>query len=82
MISLFLHAIDVIVHKRNLENKQKWSSAHILLTARGFKKIAGKRGGIEYLIINLDLPRGCVKSNVQSIRDIIIPSHNKVVEGI
>ena len=30
-----------------------------------------KRGGVEYLILNFYLPRGHVKSNIQSIGDII-----------
>ena len=45
------------------------STVHILSTARGFKKIAGKGGGAEYLILNLYLPRGYVKSNIQSDRE-------------
>ena len=39
--------------------------------AGGFKKIAGKWGGAEYLILNFYLPMGHVKLNVQSIGDII-----------
>ena len=42
---------------------------HILSTAGGFKKIAG--GWVEYLIQKFYLSRGHVKSNVQSICDII-----------
>ena len=44
---------------------------HILSTAEGFKKIAGKYGRVEYLILNFHLPREHVKSNVQSIGDTI-----------
>ena len=43
----------------------------ILSTARGFQKIAGKVGGVEYLILNFYTPRGHVQWNVQSIGDII-----------
>ena len=46
-------------------------SYHILSTAGGLKKIAGKGGGVEYFIHNFYWPMGHVKSNVQSIRDII-----------
>ena len=45
--------------------------SYILSTAGGFKKIAGKGAGVEYLILNFYLPRELVKSNVQSIVDII-----------
>ena len=45
--------------------------SYIFSTARGFKKIAGKGDGVEYLILNFYLPRGHVKSNVQMIGDII-----------
>ena len=37
---------------------------HILSTAGGFMKIAGKGGGVEYLILNFYLSSGYVKSNV------------------
>ena len=43
----------------------------ILSTARGFQKIAGKVGGVEYLILNFYTPKGHVQWNVQSIGDII-----------
>ena len=43
----------------------------ILSTAGGFKKIAGKGGGVEYLILYFYLPRGHVKLNVQTTGDII-----------
>ena len=44
----------------------------VILSAAGvFKKITGKGGGVEYLILNFYLPKGHVKSNVQSIGDII-----------
>ena len=43
----------------------------MLSTAGGFEKIAGKRGGVEYLILNVYSPRGPVHWNVQSIGDII-----------
>ena len=43
----------------------------ILSTARRFQKIAGKGGGVEYLILNFYSPWGYVEWNVQSIRDII-----------
>ena len=44
---------------------------HILSTARRFEKIAGKGGGVEYLILNLYTPRGHVQWNVQSMGYII-----------
>ena len=44
---------------------------HILWNIRGFEKIAGKGGGVEYLILNFYSPRGYVQWNVQSIGDII-----------
>ena len=44
---------------------------YIVVTAGGFKKIAGKGGGVEYLILHFYFPRGHVKWNVQSIGDII-----------
>ena len=43
----------------------------ILSTARRFEKIAGKGGGVEYLVLNFYSPRGHVQWNVQSIWDII-----------
>ena len=43
----------------------------IVSTAGGFKNISGKGGGVEYFILNFYLPRGQVKSNVQSIGNII-----------
>ena len=46
-------------------------NTHILSTARRFEKIAGKWGGVEYLILNIYSPRGHVQWNVQSIGDII-----------
>ena len=39
--------------------------------AGGFKEIAGKGGGVVYVILNFYLPRRHVKSNVQLIGDII-----------
>ena len=44
---------------------------HILSAAGGFKKIAGKGDGVEYLILNIYLPWGHVKSNVQSMGNMI-----------
>ena len=44
---------------------------HILSTATGFKKIAGKRGGVYNLILNFYSPGGHVQWNVQSIGDIV-----------
>ena len=46
-------------------------SYHILSTAGGFKKIAGKGGGFEYLILIFYMPKGPLKSNIQSIGNII-----------
>ena len=43
---------------------------YILSTARGFEKIAGKGGGVEYLILIFYSPREHVQWNVQSIVDI------------
>ena len=47
------------------------TGTYILSTAGGFKKFAGTGGGVEYVILNFYLLRGHVKSNVQSIGDII-----------
>ena len=41
-------------------------SYHILSMAGGFKKIAGKGHGVEYLILNFYLPRGHVRGQGQS----------------
>ena len=43
----------------------------ILSMARRFQKIAGKGGGVEYLILNFYSPWRYVEWNVPSIRDII-----------
>ena len=56
IISLYMHLTGL-----SLDN---------LSTAGGFKKIAGKGGWVEYLILNSYLPRGHVKSNVQVKWDI------------
>ena len=57
-----------MIEQLPLANK---TSTYILSTAGGFMKFAGKGGGAEYLILNFYLLRGHVKSNVQSIGDII-----------
>ena len=44
---------------------------HILLTAGSFKKVTGKGGGVEYLILNFLFTWGHLKSNVWSKGDII-----------
>ena len=56
-----------------------WQLPYILSTARGFEEIAGKGGGVEYLILNFYSPRGHVQWNVQSIGDII--SFNRIYDS-
>ena len=54
-----------------LSSKRQNLSSYILSTARAFKKIACKGGGVEYLILNFYSSRGHVQWNVQSIGGII-----------
>ena len=55
----------------NISIQNNLDSSYILSTAGAFEKIAGKGGGVEYLILNFYSPRGHVQWNVQSKGDII-----------